>query len=181
MPMFLEPRDVIADLVDFKSILIVPCPICPPMSLAMQKKKPFIELLKHGLKTEAFEDYLRSIRDPLEQRGIRTDVFTLRLPSPLMCLWTEGQRDRLRRRAKDYDAVLVLGCNSATSTVRQTLEEMDCQVIQAMRMRGIANATTKFQFPLTVKLDKNSSRNESKVHRQKDSRGAARENEEEVS
>lgn len=180
MPLYLEPRDVIADLEGFKSVLIVPCPICPPMSLAMQKKKPFIEFFKHGLKTEAFEDYLKSIREPLEQSGVRTDVFTMRVPSPLMCLWTEGQRSRLRKRAKDYEAVLVLGCNSAASTVRDTLEETDCQVFQAMRMRGIANATTKFQFPLTVNLERHPSRKEHKVRRHEGSRDTARENEKEV-
>jgi hypothetical protein len=181
MPIYLEPRDVIADLEDFKSVLIVPCPICPPMSLAMQKKQPFIEFFKHGLKTEAFEDYLQSIREPLRQRGVRSDVFTMRVPSPLMCLWTEGQRNRLRERAKDYEAVLVLGCNSAASTVKETLEGSGCQVLQAMRMRGIANATTKFRFPLTVFLDRHPSRKEGKVHPQKDPPKAAREDETDVS
>ena len=30
MPIYLEPRDVAADLEGFKSVLIVSCPICPP-------------------------------------------------------------------------------------------------------------------------------------------------------
>ncbi|NKB58193.1 MAG: hypothetical protein GKS00_17855 [Alphaproteobacteria bacterium] len=154
MPLYLEPKDVIADLEDFRSVLIVPCPICPPMSLAMQTKTPFIDLFKHGLKTGAFEDYIQSIREPLEQRGIRTDVLTIRAPLPLMCLWTEGQRQRLVERAKDFEAVLVLGCNSATVTAKDALKDADCQVFQAMRMKAMANATTKFGFPPTMELER---------------------------
>ena len=153
MPVHLEPRDVTADLEDFSSVLIVSCPVCPPMCLAMQKKKPFIEFFKHGLKTEAFEDYVESIRKPLEQRGVRSDVFTMRAPTPMMCLWTKGQRRRLLKRAKNYEAVLVLGCDSATLTARDTLKDTDCQVFQGMRVMAIANATIKFRFPMTVELD----------------------------
>jgi hypothetical protein len=155
MPLYLEPRDVIAELDGFRSVLIVPCPICPPMSLAMQTKTPFIDFFRHGLKTPAFEDYIVSIREPLEQRGVRTEVLTIRAPLPLMCLWTERQRARLLERAQGFEAVLVLGCNSATQTVKATLEGTGCEVVQAMRMKAMANATTKFGFPGTVKLDRN--------------------------
>ena len=84
MPIFLEPKDVTDDLDGVGSVLVVSCPICPPMCMSIQKQKPFIEFFKHGLKTEVFEDYIRSIRDPLEERGIRTDSFTMRLPVPMM-------------------------------------------------------------------------------------------------
>lgn len=153
MPVYLEPRDVTADLEGFSSVLIVSCPVCPPISLALQKKKPFLEVFKHGFNTGAFEDYIKLVREPLEQRGIRTDVYTMRVPSPIMCLWTEGQRRRLLKRAKDYEAVLVLGCDSATYTAKDALKGTDCQVFQAMRMMAIANATMKFRFPMTVELD----------------------------
>ena len=153
MPVYLEPREIIADLEDSRSVLIVSCPICPPMSLAMQKKKPFIEFFKHGTKTEAFEDYIKSIRQQLEQRGIRTGVYTVLTPSPMMCLWTTGQRGRLLKRAKDYDAVLVLGCESAAYTVRDAIKDTDCRIFEAMRMAAVANATMRFRFPMTVELD----------------------------
>jgi hypothetical protein len=123
------------------------------VSLAIIKKKPLIEFFKNGLKTEAFEDYVKSIREPLEQRGIHTDTFTMRLPHPLMCLWTDGQRGRLLRRSKDFDAVLVLGCHSATHTVKVALKDTDCQAFQGMQEISLANATLKFRYPMTVELD----------------------------
>ena len=168
MPIYLEPQEVMADLENFNSVLIVSCPICPQMSLAMQKQKPFLEFFKHGLKTEVFENYIKSIREPLEQRGIRTGVYTTLAPSPLMCLWTEGQRSRLLKRAKDYEAVLVVGCHSATDTVEQALKDTDCQVFQGMRMKGLANATMKFEFPLKVKLEMHPLRKENKLRRHED-------------
>ncbi len=152
MPLHLEPREVSSDLENARSVLIVSCPVCPPVSLAMQKNSPFIDFFKSGLKTRALEEHIKEIREPLEQRGIRTGVFAKYVPLPTMCLWTKGQRNRLLKSAKEYDAVLVLGCDSATYTVQQALKDTDCQVIQAMRVIGITNATVKFQFPMTLHL-----------------------------
>jgi uncharacterized protein YhaN len=70
-----------------------------------------------------------------------------------MCLWTKGQRNRLLKRASNYEAVLVMGCESAKYTVEQTLQSTACKVVLAMRLAGITNATVKFQFPLTVNLE----------------------------
>lgn len=153
MPLHLEPVDVSSDLNGFNSVLIVFCPVCPPISLALHKSSPFLEPLKRGLKTAAFEDYIKSIRAPLEHRGVRTGVFSTYAPSPTMCLWTRSQRHRLLKRAKNYEAVVVLGCDTARYTAQQALEDTDCQVIQAMRMTGLTNATVKFQFPMTVRLE----------------------------
>jgi hypothetical protein len=153
MPIRLEPRDVAAELETFKSVLVVSCPICPAVSLAITSKKPLISLFKHGLKTQAFEDYVTSIRRPLEQCGIRTDTFIMRLPHPLMCLWTDGQRRRLLKRAREYEAVLVLGCHSATHTARLALKDAGCQVFQGMRELGLTNATVRVRYPITVELD----------------------------
>ncbi len=153
MPLHLEPLDVSADLENFSSVLIVSCPVCPPMCVAMQQKSPFIEFFKRGLKTGAFEDYIQSIREPLEQRGVRTGAYSIHVPTPMMCLWTDWQRSRFLRRARDYEAVVVLGCDSASYTVQDVLKETDCRVIQGMRMIGTTSATLKFRFPLTIELD----------------------------
>ena len=153
MPLRLEPLEVAGELEGLSSVLIVSCPICPPVSLAIDKRSPLLDVFKSGLKTGAFEDYIQEIREPLEQRGIRTDTFCLYGPVPMMCLWTKGQRGRLLKRAKSFDAVLVLGCDSATHSARQALEDTGCRVIQAMKITGITNATVQFQRPGTVTLE----------------------------
>lgn len=152
MPINLAPQDVSAELAGIRSALIVYCPVCPQISLAMQTDSPWIELLKSGLKTGALEDHIQDIRRSLEQRGVRSDVFTLRLPLPTMCLWTTGQRRRLLKRARDYEAVIVLGCDSARFTAQQTLGSAGGRVLQGMKMIGITNATVRYQFPMTLEL-----------------------------
>jgi len=110
-------------------------------------------LFKHGLKTAAFEDHIQSIRDSLTQRGVRTDVFSIHAPTPMMCLWTERQRQRLLKRAKDYEAVLVLACDSGTESAKDALKDTGCHVIQSLDMDGVINATTTIRFPLTVRME----------------------------
>ena len=153
MPVSLTPRDISSDLAGFNSVLIASCPVCPPMCIAMQKKEPFIEFFKHGTKTAAFEDYIQSIRDSLAQRGARTGVFSIHTPTPMMCLWTERQRKRLEKRAKDYEAVLILACDSGTESAKDALKNTDCQVVQSLDMDGVINATTSIHFPLTVVME----------------------------
>ena len=153
MPIRLKPLELAADLEPFKSVLIVSCPMCPAASMAILKNEPFIEFFKHGFKTQALEDHIASIRETLEQRGITTDAFTMRLPHPLMCLWTAGQRRRLLNRARNFEAVLVLGCYSAAHTARVTLKDTDCRVFQGMKEVGLANATIRVRYPMTVELD----------------------------
>lgn len=153
MPLHLEPLDVSDELEDYKSVLIVSCPVCPPVSLATDKGAPLVEFFKHGIKTAAFEDHLREIRNSLESGGINTGVFTSYLPCAATCLWTSGQRNRLRKRARDYDVALVMGCESARYTVEETLKDTDCEVVLAMQLVGVTNANLKFEFPLTIKLE----------------------------
>lgn len=153
MPLHLEPLDVTAQLENLASVLIVSCPICPPVSLATDRDSPFIEFFKSGIKTRAYEDYLQEARGSLEKRGVKTGVFTSYLPCPATCLWTRAQRNRLLRRAADYEAALVMGCESARYTVAETLKDADCKVVLGMRLVGITNATLKFRFPMTVKLE----------------------------
>ncbi len=153
MPVNLTPRDVSADLAGFDSVLIASCPVCPPMCLAMQKKEPFIEFFKHGIKTRAFEEHIQTIRDALAERGVRTGVFSIHTPTPMMCLWTKRQRERLLKRARDYEAVLILACDSGTESATDALKDTNCRIIQSLDMNGVINATTSIRFPLTVVME----------------------------
>jgi hypothetical protein len=52
-----------------------------------------------------------------------------------------------------YDAVVVLGCDSATETVRDAVKSTDCKVIEGMEVAGIMNAQLKFHLPCNVSFD----------------------------
>lgn len=153
MPLHLEPLDVSAQLVNYDSVLIVSCPVCPPVSLATDNDSPLIEFFKSGIKTGAYEEYIQEIRASLETRGAKTGVFTSYVPCAATCLWTSGQRNRLLKRAKSYEAALVMGCESARYTVEEALKSTDCKVVLGMGLVGITNATLKIGFPLTVNLE----------------------------
>ncbi len=153
MPLTLVSRDASGELEGIQSALVLSCPVCPQVSLAMERRSPLIELFKTGLKTRAFEDYVLEIRESLEQRGIRTRAFSMVAPLPTMCLWTRGQRARLRRRARGYEAVLVLGCESSVRTAEKALEGMSCKVVSGMRVVGITNAAVTYRFPMTLELE----------------------------
>lgn len=153
MPILLQPTDVTSQLEQFGSVLIVSCPVCPAVSMAIARKRPLFDFFKHGIKTDALEDYITSIQADLEKRGVRTAAFTMRMPHPLMCLWTARQRDRLLRRADGFQAVLVLGCHSATMTAEDALRDADCKVFLGMREIGLTNATVRYRPPARVELD----------------------------
>ena len=153
MPLHLESLDLSDRLKSYKSVLLVSCPVCPPASLASDNNSPLIEFFKHKIKTPAYEEHLNDLRKSMEAKGIRTGVFTSYLPCPTTCMWTAGQRNRLRKRAQGYDAALVMGCESAQSTVEDTLKGTNCDAILGMQLVGITNAKLKFAFPLNIKLD----------------------------
>ena len=153
MPLHLESLDLSDRLKNYKSVLLVSCPVCPPASLASDDDSPLIEFFRYGIKTPAYEKHLDELRKSMEDKGIRTGVFTSYLPCPTTCMWTAGQRNRLRKRAMDYESALVMGCESAQSTVEETLEGTNCDAILGMQLVGITNARLKFEFPLNIKLD----------------------------
>ncbi len=153
MPILLQPTDPTSQLEQFGSVLIVSCPVCPAVSMAIARSEPLFDFFRHGVKTDALEDHIKSIRTDLERRRVRTDVFTIRLPHPLMCLWTARQRDRLLQRARGFEAVLVLGCQSAAMTAEEALSDTNCKVFLGMREVGLTNATIRYRPPARVELD----------------------------
>ena len=155
MPILLQTTDLTPQLGKFASVLIVSYPVCPSVSMAIATIEPLSDFFKHGVKTKALEDHMRSTRVDLEHRGIRTDAFTIRAPHPLMCLWTARQRSRLLKRAKGFDAVLVLGCHSAAMTAEDALASTDCTVFLGKREIGLTNATVRYRPPARVELDVN--------------------------
>jgi len=56
-------------------------------------------------------------------------------------------RRKLLREARRHDAVVVLGCSSATMTVRDALVSTGSRVIEGMEASGITNARLGLAFP----------------------------------
>lgn len=151
MPLYLNDVDVVPEVEGVGSVLIVPCRMCPASTLSLRNNRPFFEFFKTFLRSPALDEYIKTLQSRLEERGINTGVYLSR--QFLACAWTSGERKKLLKRAKQYDAAIVLGCDSATESVRDALKSTDCRVIQGMEVAGIVNVKVRLRFPGTLALE----------------------------
>ncbi len=157
MPFYLKDREITPDLDGVRSALIVPCRFCPAACLAVREKKPYIELFRRFLRTAAYEQYIQELKSRLEGKGIRTDVYDNKYPHQfVVCMWGAGRRKDLERHGAGYDALIVLGCDAAVETARQSLKSTSCQVIPGMEAEGIMNVIPSLHFPFNIWLEVNS-------------------------
>ncbi len=154
MPIHLEDLDVTAGVSGATSALIVPCNMCPAVTVAANEKKPFIRLFRNFLRSAPFERYLKDLQSRLKEMGIRSQVFRSDVPHQwFVCMWTFGRRKKLRKRASEYDAAIVLGCDTATETVRDAVRSTGCKVVEGMQVTGLTNAKMKLRFPCNVTFE----------------------------
>lgn len=157
MPVYLKEIHEFDKLDQFESVLIVPCRFCPAASLAVRNNEPYFSLFRDHLQTAAYERYIDTMKSDLEKRGVKTDVFRSRLPHQfVVCMWTSRRRKKLMKQAKNYDALVVLGCEAAVQTILDSCETASFQIVQAMRNEGIMSILPRFQFPDRITLQLNS-------------------------
>ena len=154
MPIYLNAVDVVSEVVKFKSALIVLCRFCPAASLAVRNNKPYLEIFRRLLKTEPYEDLIKDMQTRLKKEGLKTDVFKGNLINYLICLWTSGGRKKFIKHANQFEAVVVMGCESAYESVQKILKSTDCQVFLGMETEGVLNAIPKFNLPLKLSLER---------------------------
>jgi hypothetical protein len=154
MPFILEANDVLPEVADLKSVLIVPCRFCPAASMAVKSDEAYIEFPRRALKTPSYERQIAETKEAFTRRGITTEVFRSHfLHQFVLCMWTARRRRALLERARDFDAVVVMGCEAAVATVRSALESEPCRVISGLRSEGIMSIQPKFSLPCTVRLE----------------------------
>lgn len=151
MPLHFDDLDVVSEAKGSSSALIVPCNMCPAATVAAREKKPFLRLLHDFLKSAPFEKYILALQDRLLEQGVRSKVFKSILPHQwFLCMWTAARQKKLHRHAKQYETVIVLGCESATETVRYSLKSTNCRVIEGMKTTGIMNTNLSLRLPCDV-------------------------------
>ena len=154
MPIYLKDVDVVPEVAKFQSALIVLCRFFPAASLAVRNDKPFIEFFRRLLKTEPYEELVDNMQSRLQKEGLTTSVFKGNLLNYLICLWTSGGRKKLIERAGQFEAVIVMGCESAYESVQEILKSTNCQVFQGMESEGVLNAIPKVHLPFNISLEK---------------------------
>jgi hypothetical protein len=154
MPIHFDDLDVVPEVAGLSSALIVPCNMCPAVSVAVRENKPFIQFFRNFLKSAPFEQYIRALQSRLREKGVKTKVFKSNLYHQwFLCMWTSGRRKKLQKYAKQYEAVIVLGCESATETVRELVKSTDCKVFEGMEVAGIMNAKPRFHLPCNISFE----------------------------
>jgi len=157
MPVYLKEPHEYEKLAQFEKVLIIPCRFCPAASLAISKNEHYFRFLHHLLQTAAYKRYIATMKAKLIKRGVQADVFKSRLLHQfVVCMWTSWRRTKLRKRAKMYDALVVLGCEAAVQTILDSLGTVSIPVIQGMRTEGIMSVLPQFQWPDRVTLQINS-------------------------
>jgi hypothetical protein len=154
MPIHFNDLDVVTELSGLSSALIVPCKMCPAITVAVREEKPFIQFFRSFLKSTPFEQYMRSLQSRLKEKGVNTSVFKSYIPHQwFMCMWTSARRKKLQKYAKQFDAVIVLGCKSATESVHGVVTSNDCKVVEGMKVTGIMNAQLRFHLPGNISFE----------------------------
>jgi hypothetical protein len=154
VPIHLDDLDVVSEVAGLRSALIVPCNMCPAVTVAVREGRPFIQLFRSFLKSAPFEQHIRTLQSRLEEEGVGTEVFESNLPHHwFLCMWSSGRRNKLREHARQHEAAIVLGCDTAMETVRDSVKSTDCRVIEGMKASGFMNAKLKFSFPCDVSFE----------------------------
>ena len=153
MPIHFEDLDVASEVEGLRSALIVPCNLCPAVTVATRQNRPFMRFFRSPVKSTPFEEYLKEMQSRLAKVGVSTKVFKSNIYHQwFMCMWTARRRRKLEREAKNYDAVIVLGCDSATETVREVVPT-GVKVIEGMETTGIMNGRMSFRLPDNLVFD----------------------------
>jgi hypothetical protein len=154
MPIHFEDLDVLSEVTGVSSALIVPCNMCPAVTVAVREEEPFLRFFRSPLKSTPFYRYIKALQSGLEENGVRTEVFSSMIPHQwFMCMWTSSHRKKLQKYARQHDAMIVLGCQSATETVRDAVGGTSCRIIEGMQTSGIMNARLALHWPDKITFD----------------------------
>jgi hypothetical protein len=100
MPIHLDEPDVIPEVCGKKSALIVPCNMCPAVTVAVNEGRPFMQLSRSVRKSLPWEQELKAPKPRLTVEGVKADVFRSNLYHQwFVCMWTSGRRKKLQRAA----------------------------------------------------------------------------------
>jgi hypothetical protein len=154
MPFHFQASQDISEFTKFKSVLIIPCRFCPAASFSVSNNEPYIEPFKRLLKTASYENHLKFLKSKLEEKGIKADVFKSKIIHQfVLCMWTSKRRKTLLERAKEYEALIVLGCEAATQTVRDSVQSSSCEVIQGLETKGVMSILPQINLAGKISLE----------------------------
>jgi hypothetical protein len=149
MPLALELVQPGSRFAGRKAVLFVACPICPRMHVQHRAGEPLYSWRTVLGAKDAFDRHMISLVQGVRASGASADWHRTSGLLPA-CLWTEADGRKLRDRARAFDAVGVVGCESAVATVARFVSGKP--VVQLAKVTGIANLTLRSRFPLRCEI-----------------------------
>lgn len=126
----------------------------PATSLVVREDEPYFEFFSQFMKTASYKNVIDQTRPRLIEKGVKTDVFRSRLIHQfVICMWSTKRRQHLMKRAKNYDTLLVMSCETGVRTVCDAVKSTSCKVFMGMRSEGIMSVLPRFQRPGNILLD----------------------------
>jgi hypothetical protein len=154
MPIHLNDLNVVSEVEGLGSALIVACNMCAGASLAMKENKPFMQVFGSLLKSPPLVRHIRRLQSQLREKGVKTKWFKGGVIQQFfLCLSTSRHRKKLQKYAKKYEAVIVLGSDSAIETVRDSVKGTNCNVVIGMEVGGIMNTKPRFHSPCNISFE----------------------------
>jgi hypothetical protein len=132
-----------------RSVMFVACNVCPRMHVARAHHEPLLSVAMLFGRKDSFDRYLTALQLDVRRRGLRSAVFRTSRASAA-CVWSVALARTFSRAGADYDAIGVVGCESAVRTVSQVFP--DKRIVQLVRVEGIANFTLRTAWPLRVDI-----------------------------
>ena len=149
MPLAVSPVPVGNRFDRARAVLFVACNVCPRMHLAWTNREPLFRWTSVFGRADSFTKHVKTLQLEAVRSGKRSAVFRTPSTTP-MCLWSRDLAKRFTREADGYDAIGVIGCESAVRTVAQACPGK--QLEQLVRVEGIANFTLQKRLPLEVRI-----------------------------
>lgn len=151
MPIHLDDVDIVPEVDGLNSALIVACNMCAGASFAMKDNKPFLQPFRSLLISPPLERHIKYLHTQLRAKGLKTEWFRSGIIQQFfLCLWSKRQRSKFQKYVKEYEAVIVLGCDSAFRTIRDSAQGVDCKIIEGTKVAGIMNTKPKLHFPCNI-------------------------------
>jgi hypothetical protein len=122
--------------------------------MSVKQSRPYFSISRLFGKKDFFDEHINNIRNSFADQGLRTGIFRNQKLNSMMCLWPQKQRDLLSEYSKKFQAIAVIGCQSAVFTVKDSVKSRNIKIYPMMRAVGIANFKSKLEFPALFRLEK---------------------------
>jgi hypothetical protein len=149
MPLAMELQPLGSQLAGSSAVLFVACSICPRMHVQHRASEPLYSWRTLLGRKDAFDRYMEMQVASAQASGVAA-AWHRTSPLSAACLWTEDDGARFRKKAALFDALAVIGCESAVATIKRLAPHKP--VAQLAKVVGVANFSLRRRWPITLEI-----------------------------